>query len=202
MAEIHLRKSKNSGLQRRPGGCVSPTVSLLLDRRTMTTTTTQLRRKGKAKILRKVEHKGLAIGEVSFDVSDENSEVGKEGMLFFNKTKQSWMLDALDIGDEVGIELPLREGRGPDLITWVLPTYAQPEELQILDPGQVSQPSQQNVSGENSFETSGSKRVTGKLRNPRTEKIFEKFMSNRNLTQTEAVEVAITEGLIAMGYEA
>ena len=167
-----------------------------------TTTTPQHRRKGKAKILRKVEHKGLAIGEVSFDVSDDNSEVGKEGMLFFNKTKQSWMLDALDIGDEVGIELPLREGRGPDLITWVLPTYAQPEELQILDPGQVSQPSEQNVPEENSFETSGSKRVTGKLRNPRIEKTFEKFMSNRNLTQTEAVEVAITEGLIAMGYEA
>jgi len=167
-----------------------------------TTTTTQLRRKGKAKILRKVEHKGLAIGEVSFDVSDENSEVGKEGMLFFNKTKQSWMLDALDIGDEVGIELPLREGRGPDLITWVLPTYAQPEELQVLDPGQATQFSEQNVLEENSFETSSSKRVSGKLRDPETEKAFEQFMLDRGLTQTEAVDVAIRTGLRKMGYEA
>ena len=168
----------------------------------MTTTTPQHRRKGKAKILRKVEHKGLAIGEVCFDVSDDNSEVGKESMLFFNKTKQSWMLDALDIGDEVGVELPLREGRGPDLITWVLPTYAQPEELQALDPGQVSQPSEQNVSEENSFETSSSKRVSGKLRDPETEKAFEQFMLERGLTQTEAVDVAIRTGLRKMGYEA
>ena len=168
----------------------------------MTTTTSQHRRKGKAKILRKVEHKGLAIGEVSFDVSDDNSEVGKEGMLFFNKTKQSWMLDALDIGDEVGIELPLREGRGPDLITWVLPTYAQPEELQVLDPGQTFSPLGQSISEENSLETSSSKRVSGKLRDPETEKAFEQFMLDRGLTQTEAVDVAIRTGLRKMGYKA
>ena len=51
-------------------------------------------------------------------------------------------------------------------------------------------------------DTETSKRVTGRLRDPRTEKAFELFMSERGLTQTEAVDVTIRTGLISLGYEA
>ena len=78
------------------------------------TSTTQQRRKGLATILRIVQHKNLAIVEVTHDPISE--DFGKESMLFFNKTKQPWMVESLELGDVVGIELPLKEGRGPDLI--------------------------------------------------------------------------------------
>ena len=162
------------------------------------TSTTQQRRKGLATILRKVEHKNLAIVEVTHDPISE--DFGKESMLFFNKTKQPWMVESLELGDVVGIELPLKEGRGPDLITWALPTHAQPESVQRLEPGSTQHSGDELVQSVADTETS--KRVTGRLRDPRTEKAFERFMSERGLTQTEAVDVTIRTGLISLGYEA
>ena len=165
----------------------------------MTSTTTQQRRKGLAKIIRKVEHKNLAIVEVVEDPMAEDN--GKESMLFFNKTKQSWMIESLEFGDQVGIELPLKEGRGPDLITWALPTHAQPENVQRLEPG-TAQERLEDEFVQSVIETETSKRVTGRLRDPETQKAFEEFMANRGLTQTEAVDVAIRTGLRKMGYQA
>ena len=166
---------------------------------TMTTaSTTQRRRKGLAKVLRLVEHKNIAIIEVTQD--PENEDFGKESMLFFNKTKQSWMCEYLELGDVVGIELPLKQGRGPDLITWALPTYAQPESVQKLEPGHAQITEDELV--DSVVDTETSKRVTGRLRDPRTEKAFDKFMADRGLTQTEAVDVAIRTGLINLGYQA
>ena len=164
-----------------------------------TTSTTQQRRKGLATILRKVEHKNLAIVEVTHDPLSE--DLGKESMLFFNKTKQPWMVESLELGDDVGIELPLKEGRGPDLITWALPTYAQPESVQMLEPGSTPQQSEDELVP-SVVDTETSKRVTGRLRDPQTEKAFQQFMADRGLTQTEAVDVAIRTGLIKMGYKA
>ena len=125
----------------------------------------------------------------------------KESMLFFNKTKQSWMVEALEFGDLVGIELPLREGRGPDLITWALPTHAQPENVQRLEPGNSQQESRDELV-ESVVDTETFRRVTGKLRDPETQKAFEEFMDRRGLTQTEAVDVLIRTGLRKMGYQA
>lgn len=164
-----------------------------------TTSTTQQRRKGLATILRKVEHKNLAIVEVTHDPLSE--DLGKESMLFFNKTKQPWMVESLELGDDVGIELPLKEGRGPDLITWALPTHAQPESVQMLEPGSTPQQSEDELV-QSVVDTETSKRVTGRLRDPQTEKAFQQFMADRGLTQTEAVDVAIRTGLIKMGYKA
>lgn len=45
-----------------------------------------------------------------------------------------------------------------------------------------------------------SKRVSGKIRDPRTEQAFDKLMTDRGINQTEAVEVAICHGLKEMGY--
>ena len=157
------------------------------------------RRKGLAKILRKVEHKNLAIVEVVEDPMAEDNR--KESMLFFNKTKQSWMVEVLEFGDIVGIELPLKEGRGPDLITWALPTHAQPECVQWLEPSSSQQQSE-NALVEPVVDTETFRRVTGKLRDPETQKAFEEFMAKRGLTQTEAVDVAIRTGLKKMGYQA
>ena len=162
------------------------------------TLTIMQRRKGLATIIRKVEHKNLAIVEVTHDPISE--DFGKESMLFFNKTKQPWMVESLELGDIVGIELPLKEGRGSDLITWALPTYAQPESVQRLEPGSTQHSEDESVQSVADTETS--KRVTGRLRDPRTEKAFELFMSERGLTQTEAVDVTIRTGLISLGYEA
>ena len=168
----------------------------------MSSTTTQQRRKGIAKIIRLVEHKNIAIVEVVEDPMAE--DIRKESMVFFNKTKQSWMVEALEFGDLVGIELPLREGRGPDLITWALPTHAQPENVQRLEkvfgnPGNFQQESQDEPV-ESVVDTETFRRVTGKLRDPETQRAFEMFMDRRGLTQTEAVDVLIGTGLRKMGY--
>tara|TARA_B100000519_G_C14212980_1_gene423537 strand:- start:791 stop:1285 length:495 start_codon:yes stop_codon:yes gene_type:complete len=90
------------------------------------------KRKGLAKVLRKVEHKELLVVEVTFDPSNECT--GAESLCFINKTKQSWMIQSLEEGDEIGIELPLKAGRGPDPVTWALQNHDQPESLRQLNP--------------------------------------------------------------------
>ena len=163
----------------------------------------QQRRKGTARICRKVEHKGFVIADVIIDPLNE--DVGKETMVFFNKTKQPWMPELLPLGAEIAIELPLRQGRGIDLITFAAPTHLQPMSVQQLEPGKINEPLEAPFFDElaqSAVDTETFKRVTGKLRDPETQKAFEEFMDRRGLTQTEAVDVLIRTGLRKMGYQA
>tara|TARA_Y100000004_G_scaffold6776_1_gene7698 strand:- start:503 stop:1006 length:504 start_codon:yes stop_codon:yes gene_type:complete len=167
----------------------------------MTSTSTsnvQQRRKGTATICRKVEHKGFVIADVIIDPL--NKDIGKETMVFFNKTKQSWMPELLPLGAEIAIELPLKQGRDIDLITFAAPTHLQPVSVQQLEPGKAQKDSQNLFQAVTDIEAS--KRVTGRLRDPETQKAFEEFMAKRGLTQTEAVDVLIQTGLRKMGYQA
>ena len=71
----------------------------------------------------------------------------------------------------------------------------------MLEPGSTPQQSEDELVP-SVVDTETSKRVTGRLRDPQTEKAFQQFMADRGLTQTEAVDVAIRTGLIKMGYKA
>lgn len=90
------------------------------------------KRKGLAKVLRIVSHKEMLVAEVVNDPDGEFNQV--ETLCFLNKTKQLWMLDQIEEGDFIGIELPLKPGRGVDPVTWALPNHDQPEDLQSLNP--------------------------------------------------------------------
>ena len=90
------------------------------------------KRKGLARVLRIVGHKEMLVVEVTQDPTGEC--ISQETLCFLNKSKQLWMLDALEEGDEVGIELPTKPGRGTDPITWALPNHDQPEKLRQFIP--------------------------------------------------------------------
>lgn len=85
------------------------------------------KRKGLARVKRVVAHKEMLVVEVFQDPIDEYN--GVESLCFFDKNKQSWMIDHLIQGDEIGVELPLKPGRGIDPVTWTLPNHDQPEHL-------------------------------------------------------------------------
>lgn len=161
------------------------------------------KRKGLAKVLRVVGHKDMLVAEVTDDPNSEYLCV--ETLCFLNKTKQLWMLDVLEEGDLIGIELPLKQGRGSDPVTWALQNHDQPEALQRLNPlasekvvtSPQTAPTKDLCSGQE-VKFTPSKKVSGKLRNPETEKAFELLRSQRGINQSEAVEIAITEGLKAL----
>lgn len=90
------------------------------------------KRKGLAKVKRIVHHKEMLVGEVFQDPTGEYN--GVETLCFLNKSKQLWMLEELEEGDEIGIELPLKPGRGVDPVTWLLANHDQPEQLKQLTP--------------------------------------------------------------------
>ena len=90
------------------------------------------KRKGLARVKRIVHHKEMLVGEVFQDPAGEYN--GVETLCFLNKSKQLWMLEELEEGDEIGIELPLKPGRGVDPVTWLLANHDQPEQLKQLTP--------------------------------------------------------------------
>lgn len=90
------------------------------------------KRKGLARVKRIVLHKEMLVVEVFQDPIGEYNDV--ETLCFLNKSKQLWMLDELEEGDEIGVELPLKPGRGVDPVTWALPNHDQPEHLRQLTP--------------------------------------------------------------------
>ena len=90
------------------------------------------KRKGLARVLRIVGHKEMLVVEVVQDPTGEC--VSQETLCFLDKSKQLWMLDELEEGNEIGIELPLKPGRGFDPVTWALPNHDQPEYLRQLIP--------------------------------------------------------------------
>ena len=172
-----------------------------------------LKRKGLGRILRKAEHKNMFVVEVSYD--PDNEETGRDSLCFLhNKTKQAWMLEALDEGDVIGIELPLKPGRGSDPLTTLLQNMDQPEDIQARNPASpimdvASKPrTLQNelqsaiASYSEHFATDKCKKLSGKLRDPRTEQAFNKFQEERGLTMSETLEILVRDGLIAKGFSA
>ena len=173
------------------------------------------KRKGLAVVKRLVTHKEFLVGEVCHDPTGEYE--GQETLCFLNKSKQLWMLDELDVGDHIGIELPLKPGRGIDPVTWALPNHDQPEALKKLVPTinetAKSIPLQQSLAvckavekeETSDFDTTdlvGCKKISGRLRDPQTQKAFEQLMIERQVNQTEAVEIAVRHGLLKLGFRA
>ena len=168
------------------------------------------KRKGLAEVKRLVTHKEMLVAEVVYDPIGEYNDV--ETLCFLNKSKQLWMLDELEEGDQIGIELPLKPGRGVDPVTWALPNHDQPEALKKLVPtineAVVSIPLQQpaavkeEASTLDAVELVGCKRISGRLRDPQTHKAFEQLMEDRQVNQTEAIEIAVRHGLLKLGYKA
>ena len=168
------------------------------------------KRKGLARVKRIVHHKEMLVGEVFQDPAGEYN--GVETLCFLNKSKQLWMLDELEEGDQIGIELPLKPGRGVDPVTWALPNHDQPEALKKLVPTinetVVSIPMQQPsavkevTSDFDAADRVGCKKISGRLRDPQTQKAFEQLMMERQVNQTEAVEIAVRHGLLKLGYQA
>lgn len=168
------------------------------------------KRKGLAEVKRLVTHKEMLVVEVVYDPINEYNDV--ETLCFLNKSKQLWMLDELEEGDQIGIELPLKPGRGVDPVTWALPNHDQPEALKKLVPAinetVVSIPLQQPsvvrevTSDLDAADLVGCKRISGRLRDPQTQKAFEQLMMERQVNQTEAVEIAVRHGLLKLGYQA
>lgn len=175
----------------------------------------QQKRKGLARIVRIVSHKEMLVVEVIHDPEGSDEFIKVEALCFLNKSKQLWMLDCLEEGDEIGVELPLKPGRGIDPVTWALGTLDQPQDLQAKRPNSLpeqtpleklhqwrqeeNQLSESLEPVENSAEC---KKICGKLKDPLTQSAFRKFMSDRNVNQTDAVEITIRHGLVKLGYEA
>ncbi|BAQ93271.1 hypothetical protein [uncultured Mediterranean phage uvMED] len=161
-----------------------------------------LKRKGLGRILRKAEHKNMFVVEVSYD--PDNEETGRDSLCFLhNKTKQAWMLEALDEGDVIGIELPLKPGRGSDPLTTLLQNMDQPEDIQARGPA-IAMTRMETVAQAVSeqFFADKCKKLSGKLRDPRTEQAFNKFQEERGLTMSETLEILVRDSLIAKGYSA
>ena len=158
------------------------------------------KRKGLGRILRKAEHKNMFVFEVSYDPDHE--ETGRDSLCFLhNKTKQAWMLEALDEGDIIGIELPLKPGRGSDPLTTLLQNPDQPEDIQSRCPV-ASMTGVEVKLAQEQFSADKCKKLSGKLRDPRTEQAFNKFQEERGLTMSETLEILVRDSLIAKGYSA
>ncbi len=159
-----------------------------------------LKRKGLGRILRKAEHKNMFVVEVSYD--PDNEETGRDSLCFLhNKTKQAWMLEALDEGDVIGIELPLKPGRGSDPLTTLLQNMDQPEDIQARGPAIAITGVETKLASEQ-FSADKCKKLSGKLRDPRTEQAFNKFQEERGLTMSETLEILVRDSLIAKGFSA
>ena len=157
----------------------------------------------------------MFVVEVSFD--PDNEETGRDSLCFLhNKTKQAWMLEALDEGDIIGIELPLKPGRGSDPLTTLLQNPDQPEDIQARNPASSMmdvESKRRTLKNElqsalasqlysEHFATDKCKKLSGKLRDPRTEQAFNKFQEERGLTMSETLEILVRDSLIAKGYGA
>jgi len=181
--------------------CVSPENSTSFTSFTMQQPNVNLlKRKGLGRILRKAEHKNMFVVEVSYD--PDNEETGRDSLCFLhNKTKQAWMLEALDEGDVIGIELPLKPGRGSDPLTTLLQNMDQPEDIQARGPAIAITGVETKLASEQ-FSADKCKKLSGKLRDPRTEQAFNKFQEERGLTMSETLEILVRDSLIAKGFSA
>ena len=133
---------------------------------------------------------------------------GQEGIVFISDVPE---LQNIEISKLLGVSIGINRVRMGDrkIISNALAWPLQPEELKKIvfgaeDPQDPQdQQEQQDLDFEKpQQEPGGSRRVSGKIRDPRTEKCFEKLMVDRRINQTAAVEICIRHGLLHMGYEA
>ena len=125
---------------------------------------------------------------------------GQEGIAFVDELPE---LQSIKISQLIGVSISINRVRKGDrkVISNALPWALQPEDLKKIVFGAEDAQSGQAVDlGDSPQEFGPSKRVSGRLRDPRTEQAFDKLMAERGINQTEAVEVAICHGLINMGY--
>jgi len=128
--------------------------------------------------------------------------IGQEGIVFISDLPE---VQEIDIDKLIGVKIAINRVRMGDrkVISNALAWRLQPDELKKIVFGAESSQKQQDLDFERpQQELGGSKRVSGKIRDPRTEKCFEKLMVDRIINQTEAVELCIRHGLLHMGYEA
>ena len=127
---------------------------------------------------------------------------GQEGIVFIDQLPE---LREVDISQLYGVSISINRVRQGDrkVISNALPWPLQPESLKAVAFGAEEAQSQQVLDFERPQQEPGSiKRVSGRIRDPKTEKAFDQLMSDRGINQTEAVEVAIRHGLMEMGYSA
>ena len=125
---------------------------------------------------------------------------GQEGIAFVDELPE---LQSIKISQLIGASISINRVRKGDrkVISNALPWALQSEDLKKIAFGAEDAQSGQAVDlGDSPQEFGLSKRVSGRLRDPRTEQAFDKLMAERGINQTEAVEVAICHGLINMGY--
>ena len=125
---------------------------------------------------------------------------GQEGIVFVDELPE---LQSIQISQLIGTSISINRVRQGDrkVISNALPWALQSEDLKKIVFGTEETQSRQTLDlGDSQQEFGLSKRVSGKLRDPRTEQAFDRLMAERGINQTEAVEVAICHGLIDMGY--
>ena len=126
----------------------------------------------------------------------------QEGIVFTSDVPE---LQDVDIKKLIGVQIAINRVRMGDrkVISNALAWRLQSDELKKIVFGAEAPQEQQDLNFEKpQQDLGGSKRVSGKIRDPRTEKCFEKLMVDRIINQTEAVELCIRHGLLHMGYEA
>ena len=125
---------------------------------------------------------------------------GQEGIVFVDQLPE---LREIDISQLYGVSISINRVRQGDrkVISNALPWPLQPESLKVIAFGAEEDQQQKVLDLDRSQQESGSsKRVCGRIRDPRTEKAFDQLMVDRGINQTEAVEVSIRHGLLEMGY--
>tara|TARA_A100001201_G_C4027023_1_gene182336 strand:- start:202 stop:681 length:480 start_codon:yes stop_codon:yes gene_type:complete len=125
---------------------------------------------------------------------------GQEGIVFIDQLPE---LRDIDISQLYGVSISINRVRQGDrkVISNALPWPLQPDSLRTIAFGATeSQPQQVLDFDKPQQEPGSSKRVSGRIRDPKTEQAFDQLMADRGINQTEAVEVAIRHGLIEMGY--
>jgi len=128
--------------------------------------------------------------------------IGQEGIVFTSDLPE---LQEVEISKLIGVSIAINRVRMGDrkVISNALDWRVQSDELKKIVFGAEDPQEQQDLNFEKpQQDLGGSKRVSGKIRDPRTEKCFEKLMVDRIINQTEAVEICIRHGLLHLGYEA
>ena len=77
----------------------------------------------------------------------------------------------------------------------------QPEDIQARGPAIAMTGVETKVVSEQFF-ADKCKKLSGKLRDPRTEQAFNKFQEERGLTMSETLEILVRDSLIAKGFSA
>lgn len=125
---------------------------------------------------------------------------GQEGIVFIDQLPE---LKDIDISQLYGVSISINRVRQGDrkVISNALPWPLQSDSLKTIAFGAEQLQQQQVLELEKpQQEFAGSKRISGRIKDPQTEQAFEKFRQDREINQSEAVEIAIRHGLIKLNY--